>query len=165
MPEVVFDACVLSNFALSDSFHIIRTLYKGAAFMTPFVNAEITKGIQARHELLREVKSAVKLGLIKEISLAGAEENSLFESLSRCLGSGEASSIAVAKRRGLTFASDDKVARREAARLGVKLTGTLRILKKAVLMKILTAKEADGILEKMTASGFYTPFKSIREVL
>jgi predicted nucleic acid-binding protein len=103
--------------------------------VTPFVNAEITKGIQAHHESLRDIKSAAKLGLIKEISLAGAEENSLFESLSRCLGSGEASRIAVAKRRGLTFASDDKVARREAARLGVKVTGTLGILKNELLPK------------------------------
>ncbi|MCX6564144.1 MAG: DUF3368 domain-containing protein [Candidatus Aminicenantes bacterium] len=91
-------------------------------------------------------------------------EKALFENLSVSLGCGEASSIAAAKERNLIFASDDKVARREAARFGVKLTGTLGILKKAVKTKVISEKEADAILMKMTAAGFYSPIKSIKEM-
>ena len=162
MPEIVFDACVLSNFALSGSVDIIRTLYGRTALITDFVNAEITRGIQAGHSGLLEIKRSIKKGLIKEICLSGEEEKALFESLSISLGLGEASSIAAAKKRVITFASDDKVARREAARLGVKLTGTLGILKKAVAAKVITLKEADAVLKKMIAQGFYSKFKSIK---
>jgi predicted nucleic acid-binding protein len=80
------------------------------------------------------------------------------------LGWGEASSIAVAKVRGLIFACDDKVARREASLLGVRLTGTLGILKKALRKKILSLKEADQILNTMIAHGFYSPVRSIKEI-
>ena len=162
MLKIVFDSCVLSNFSLSGSFSVIRTLYHGTAAVTDFVNAEITKGIQLRLAKLNEIKTAIHEGLIKEIALASAAEKALFEGLSISLGCGEASSIAAAKKRNLIFASDDKVARREAARLGVKLTGTIGILKKAVKIKIVSAKEADAILQKMTAAGFYSPIKSIK---
>jgi predicted nucleic acid-binding protein len=164
MLKIVFDSCVLSNFALTGSFSIIRTLYPGTAAVTDFVNAEITKGLQLRHAKLIEIKSAIQQGLIEEISLVSPKEKALFENLSTSLGCGEASSIAAAKERNLIFASDDKVARREAVRLGVKLTGTLGILKKAVTAKIISAKEADAILNKMTATGFYSPIKSIKEI-
>jgi len=164
MLKIVFDSCVLSNFALTGSFSIIRTLYPGTAAVTDFVNAEIMKGLQLRHAKLIEIKSAIQQGLIKEIFLVSPKEKALFENLSTSLGCGEASSIAAAKERNLIFASDDKVARREAVRLGVKLTGKLGILKKAVTAKIISTKEADAILNKMTATGFYSPIKSIKEI-
>lgn len=164
MLKIVFDSCVLSNFALSGSFFIIRTLYPGTAAVTDFVNAEITKGLQVGHARLIEIKSAIQHGLIKEISLVSPKEKALFENLSISLGCGEASSIAAAKERNLIFASDDKVARQEAARNGVKLTGTLGILKKAVNTKAISVKEADVMLVKMTAAGFYSPIKSIKEI-
>jgi len=164
MPEIVFDTCVVSNFALSGRLTLIAELYPGEASITDFVGAEIIRGIHQGYDALRAVKAAVRNGSIREIHLSGNEEQMLFEDLSISLGCGEASCIAIAKVRGLTFASDDRAARREAARLGISLTGTLGILKKAVALKLLSAKNADALLAKMIESGFFTAVDSIREI-
>jgi len=165
MPEIVFDNCVLSNFALSDSLYLIKRLYWNTAYVTNLVMAENLRGIIKGHRELAHIREAVKEGWLGEITLDSPEEMTLFESLCVSLGFGEASAIAAAKSRGFVFACDDKTARREAALLGVKLTGTIGILTKAVRRKLINPKEADEILRRMIFCGFYSPIVSIREVL
>ena len=101
MPEILFDCCVLSNFALSDSFHIIKKLYANSSYVTNFVAAENLRGILGGHNKLVRVNEAIKEGWLKEIALKGEKEKALFETLSVSLGFGEASSIAIAKTRGM----------------------------------------------------------------
>jgi predicted nucleic acid-binding protein len=165
MPDIVFDTCVLSNFALSDSLHIIKNFYGNSSYITDFVSAENLRGILKGYSGLSRVTEAIKEGWLKEITLSGTKEKALFESLSVSLGFGEASSIAVAKTRRYVFACDDRVARRESGLLGVKLTGTMGILVKAVKKKIINAKESDAILNRMVSNGFYSPINSIRDML
>jgi predicted nucleic acid-binding protein len=165
MPEIIFDNCVLSNFALSDSLYIIKKLYADTAYITDFVTAENIRGILKGHKNLIKIKEAVKDGWLKEVVLEGTKEKELFESLLVSLGSGEASSIAVAKTRGFVFACDDNAARKEAVSLGVKLTGTIGILVKSVRKKVIERKEADVILRKMIKYGFYSPTTSIKKLL
>jgi len=62
------------------------------------------------------------------------------------------------------FASDDLVARKEAERSGVALTGTLGILKRALSQKIVENKDADQILKKMIKHGFFSPVRSLAEI-
>ncbi len=161
MPEIIFDSCVLSNFALSDSLNIIKTLYANTSYITDFVSAENTRGILRGYNRLISIREAVIKGWLKEITLKSKEEKALFESLSVSMGIGEASSIAVAKTREFVFACDDKVARREASLLGVKLTGTIGILIRAARKNIVNSKQADEILNRMIAYGFYSPVSSI----
>ena len=163
MPKVLFDACVLSNFALSGSLHILKSCYEGYAYMSSFVAAENLRGFLSGNTELDEVRKAVDTWLI-ETSIEGKEEKTLFETLSVSLGAGEASSIAIAKVRGYTFASDDRAARRDAAYLEVPLTGTLGILWKAVNMKLITLGNGDIILSSMCKKGFYSPVKSLKEL-
>jgi predicted nucleic acid-binding protein len=59
------------------------------------------------------------------------------------------------------FACDDRLARSEAVRLGVPLTGTVGILIKAVRNGVLDFKKANAVLKKMIAAGFYAPIKRI----
>lgn len=165
MPDVVFDNCVLSNFALSDALNILTTLYADALYITDFVSAENTRGILKGYKELMRIREAVRDGRLKEITLRSKAEKALFESLSVSMGFGEASSIAAAKSRGFVFACDDKAARREASLLGVKLTGTIGILIKAVRIKAVDLKEADKILSHMIDYGFYSPVNSIEELL
>ena len=113
MPEIVLDTCVLSNFALSRSIFILQSCYSRHVYITSFVIAEILKGLLKGYKELSGVKMALSEGWLIETPLKGSKEKELFEMLSTSLGSGESSSIAVAKNRGLTFASDDLVARRE----------------------------------------------------
>lgn len=163
MPEVVFDCCVISNFSLSGSLAVLRSLYGGASYMTDFVWAEILRGIQKGDGGLMPVKEALKDGWLIETALNTAEEQAMLETLSVSLGFGEASSIAVAKARSFMFACDDKVARKEAGLLGIKLTGTIGILTKAVRTKVINLMTADRTLEKMIAAGFYSPIFSLKK--
>ncbi|MFC2165750.1 DUF3368 domain-containing protein [Acidobacteriota bacterium] len=164
MPEVVFDCCVISNFALSESLSVLQSMYSGTAYVTNFVSAEISRGMQGGHGELALVKEALQAGWLKEIAIETKEEKAFLETLSVSLGFGEASSIAVAKARGYLFASDDKVARREANLLGVTFTGTIGILAKAVKKKITDISTADVYLKKMIKRGFYSPITSICEI-
>ena len=163
MPKVIFDACVLSNFALSRSLHILKSCYEGYAYISSFVAAENLRGFLSGYVELEEVRKAVDHWLI-ETSIEGREEKTLFETLSVSLGAGEASSIAIAKVRGFTFASDDRGARKEAGLLGIPLTGTVGILHKAVKMKLITLHNGDLILSRMNEKGFYSPVKSLKEL-
>jgi predicted nucleic acid-binding protein len=123
MPEIIFDNCVLSNFALSGFFNVIKHLYANTSYITDLVMAENLRGFMKGHRELAYIRDAVKEGWIREITLEGIEEKTLFEVLCVSLGFGEASAIAAAKSRSLVFACDDRAARREAALLGVKMTG------------------------------------------
>lgn len=164
MPEIVFDTCVISNFSLAGALDILECLYGNKAAITEFVAAEVLRGIQAGHAPLDAIPKAVRAGWLKEAGLRSGEEKMLFETLSRSLGLGEASSIAVAKSRGFSFASDDRVARAEAARLGVPLTGTLGILIKAARAGVCDLRTADGYLAKMIEAGPFSPVRSLREI-
>lgn len=165
MPDVIFDNCVLSNFALSGTVSIVKSLYAHTAYVTDFAAAENMKGLLKGYAGLMAVKEAIKEGWLKEITLETEDEKSLFESLSVSMGLGEASSIAVAKTRGFVFVCDDRAARREAGFLGVELTGTIGIIMKAVKKKLFSHEEANFILRRMIAHGFYSPIHSIRKVL
>jgi predicted nucleic acid-binding protein len=165
MPKIVFDCCVISNFALSGSLPIIHDLYRDTSCITDFVSAEILKGIRAGHGGLMAIPEAVKSGRLMELSLVSRKEKALFESISISLGLGEASSLAVAACRGFLFASDDQAACREAARLGAKMTGTIGILAKAVRLGTCDIRTADRCLAKMVAHGFYAPVRSVRDVV
>lgn len=164
MPEIIFDCCVLSNFALTDTLWIIEKLYNTETCLTDLVKVEILRGIQNRHEKLEAINIAAKNGWIKEVFVQRKPEKQLFEKLSVSLGAGEASSIAVAKTRGIVFASDDKAARNEAELLGVLLTGTIGILLKASKKKIISLQQGNQILKAMIRNGFYCPIKSLPDV-
>jgi len=163
MPEIVFDCCCISNFALSDSLFVLENLYGKSAYVTNFVSAEILRAIQQGHEKLGRIQAALREGWLKEIVLTSRKEKSLYETLAVSLGLGEASSISVAKFRGFIFASDDRVARRQVSLLDVKLTGTLGIFKRALRQKIIDLNEGNRILAKMIEKGFYAPMKSLKK--
>lgn len=164
MLEIVFDCCVLCNFALSGSLLIVKRLYGNASYITDFASAEIMRGIQKGHKELGRIQEALREGWLKETTLESKEEKDLFQSTSVPLGLGEASSLAVAKARGLIFACDDRAARREAHLMKIKLTGTLGVLKKAIETKIINLKEADLILKSMIEHGFHSPVRSLKEI-
>jgi predicted nucleic acid-binding protein len=164
MPEIIFDCCCISNFALSDSLFVLKSLYNQSSYITNFVSAEILRGIQQGHKDLKKVQEALKERWLIEVVLRSKKEKSFYETLSVSLGLGEASGTAAAKYRGYIFACDDRAARREAGLLDVKLTGTVGILKKAVTHKVINLKDGNCILARMIESGFFSPVRSIENV-
>ena len=161
MPEIIFDTCVLSNFALSGSLPLIKALYPMSAFVSEMVVLENLRGIQKGISALAAVRTALSEGWLLEISLLHPEERRLFENLSVSLGIGESSCIAIARQRGYVFACDDRAARKEATLCGVRLTGTVGILIKATGIGILDLKKANHLLKKMVAEGFFAPVQRI----
>jgi predicted nucleic acid-binding protein len=163
MLEIVFDACVLSNFALAQEMGLLERVYRGRAGLTDFVAAEVLRGEQSGLARLADVGKAVASGWLIQTGFRSGAEKAAFNALSRSLGWGEASSIAIAARRGLVFASDDRVARAEAVRTGVKSTGTVGILVKAVREGLCDPADADRALGAMIEAGFFSPVRSFRE--
>ncbi len=164
MPEVIFDSCVLSNFALMEGMHILKKLYAGRACTTDFVRLEILKGIHSGHEKLAEINQAIKDGWLEERAFKSRREKAIFEKLSTSLGSGEASCIAIAHSRGYLFASDDRAAREEASVLTVKITGTIGILLRGIKKKVIDLNEGERLLKLMIKAGFFSPIRSLREI-
>jgi predicted nucleic acid-binding protein len=56
------------------------------------------------------------------------------------------------------------VARAEATRIAVPVTGTLGILVKAVRRGVCDLEAAERYLEKMIEAGFFSPVRSVREI-
>lgn len=144
---------------------ILERMYSGIAHMSGFVAAEIMRGIQLGHDPLHRVETAVRAGWMNVMNIETDLEKAQFESLSISLGLGEASSIALAANRDWVFASDDRPARIAAGSRDVKLTGTIGILAKAIIEKILTREKADEILALMIKRGFYAPVKSMKSLV
>jgi len=165
MPDLIFDSCVLSNFALVEHLEILEALYARRAWVTDFVVLENLRGIQKGYPGLPEIPKAISSGWLRLVPLHEEEHRRLFEQLSTSLGAGEASSIAAAKARGFVFACDDKLARREAMLVGVKLTGTIGILIHAIKSDGLNLREANKILGRMRELGFHAPVARITSAM
>lgn len=163
--DIVLDTCVISNFAQGGALAILEGLPRAKIHITDIVSLEIMRGIQNGRVRLEAIPKAVRAGWLLQIGLKSGREMALFEVLSGSCGLGEASSLAVAKVRRFILASDDRMARAEAAGLGIRLTGTLGILAKAVRSGLCDLGAADGYLERMIEAGFFSPVRSVREVL
>jgi len=117
---MVLDTTVLNNFLQAGCVELLQQL-PTTVYVCPAVFAEIEQGI-----CLGKVPSAALEWLPK--ATLSADEEALTAGLPARLGAGEAESIAVAYSRNWWLATDDRAARRIAARLRVTATGTVGIL-------------------------------------
>ncbi len=99
------------------------------------------------------------------LSLESVEEHRSYAELTLRLEPGESACIALALHRRMIFASDDLAARREAQKLGVKLTGTLGILIRLVREKLISPEKANGYLREMIRYGYRSPVTRLDELV
>lgn len=152
--RLVLDTTVLSNFALAGCANWLPMIWPGR-LITPA-------------EVYSELHIGITLGRIPEtewswltvLSLTPAE-HVVYQELLRILGSGEAACIALAHSRGYWVLTDDRIARREALRLGVPLSGTIGALRSLVDEQVITLEEADAALKQMIQHGYRSPITSI----
>lgn len=78
---------------------------------------------------------------------------------------GEAACLALAHFRSFGFLTDDRVARREARRLGVPVSGTLGLLRSLVDDGFISLTEANALLQKMIATGYRSPIDSVNKMV
>ncbi|MBI5483393.1 MAG: DUF3368 domain-containing protein [Deltaproteobacteria bacterium] len=163
MPEVIFDTMVISNFAKVGQLELLRKMYPANACCSGFVVAEVLRGFRQGHHGLEALIRLLSNGWPRQEDLSTPAERQLYASISVSLGDGESSCLALAARRGYVFACDDRQARSEAVRLGVPLTGTVGILIKSVRIGAIDLKNANTVLKRMIAAGFYAPVVRITQ--
>jgi len=165
MPEKnwIFDTVALSNFLLSDSIFIIENRYRRRGLITREIYDEISAGM-VEYPKLKHIDQLVDDEIFKQVSLSRKEHNH-FRELIVHLGKGEASCIAYAKERNVIVVTDDRSARKQCSQMQIPLTGTIGILKASVLDEHLKLDQADKILSKMTDAGFYSPLRSIADII
>ena len=165
MPEKkwIFDTVTLSNFLLSNSTFILEIRYPKRGLITCEIYDELSAGIVEYPEL-KYIDRLVDDEIFKQVSLS-RQEHEQFRELIVHLGKGEASCIAYAENRNVTVVTDDRNARRQCSQMKIPVTGTIGILKASVLAGHLKLDQADKILSKMTAAGFYSPLRSIADII
>lgn len=165
MPDVkwVFDTVSLCNFIFSESTFILENRYKKKACITREVFNEISAGIAA-YPKLKMIDSLIDDNVFSILSLSKTE-HSIFRELIGILGKGEASCIAVAKIRSLIVITDDRAARNACIQKNIPVTGTIGILKAAIVKGRIHLPQANEIHQKMIDSGFYSPIKSLSDIV
>ena len=155
--RLVLDNTVMSNFALVGRTEWLRKVWPGM-----LVTSE---------EAWAELQAGVRLGRIPDIDWSWLTvlpltevEREARDELMPPLDEGEAACLALARSRGYAFLTDDRVARREARRLGVPISGTLGVLKSLVDEGYVSLEEANEALEQMIALGYHSPVRSLREL-
>ena len=159
----IFDTVALSNFCLSDSIFILEKRYRKRCIITWEVYDEISAGISDYPDL-KQIDKLIGDKVLNLISLSRTEHNHFLEFIGH-LGKGEASCIAVAKEQNATVVTDDRTARKQCLLLKIPFTGTIGILKAALLDGQLSLSQADDILSKMIKAGFYSPIRSISDIV
>jgi predicted nucleic acid-binding protein len=161
--KLVFDSVSLSNFAHSDSIYILQNRYRKRGIITREVYGELSAGV-AEYPVLRFIDKLVNKKDFKLISLTNPEHE-LFLGLIRYLGKGEASCIAYASEHDATVVTDDRAARQQCHQMKIPVTGTIGILKAALLDGDIDKPEADALLIRMVKAGFYSPVRSISDIV
>lgn len=144
----------MSNFALLGRVDWLRDLWPGR--------------LVTSDEAWKELQTGTAIGRIPaldwswlEVLSLTPEEISVYDELMPPLGEGEAACLALARSRSYGLLTDDRVARREAQRLGIPLSGTLGALKSPVDEGRLSLQEADEALQSLIDFGYRSPFTSV----
>jgi len=93
------------------------------------------------------------------------KERAACKQLLSFLGLGKASTFVYARNHNCVVVTDDQAARNQCKHFKIPVTGTIGILKACVLNTLVTIEEAGDILRKMMLAGFYSPVKSMKEII
>jgi predicted nucleic acid-binding protein len=168
--HIIFDNTVLSNFALVQAVYVLKRLYSGRAFIGQAVQREIQIGIESASQSsnflnrakLQEITQALSNGWLQTPPLNSSSNADIVElqttsEYSKQFGEGESEALAIARNRNWVFASDDRAARKFAREQGIRLTGSVGILVKAVQCEFLSCSFADIIHAQMIDEGYRSP--------
>lgn len=165
MPEKgwYFDTVSLSNFLFSKSDGLLKIRYHNRAFITGEVYGEICAGF-VKYPVLRKIETLLSNKIFTLVPLPG-QARQLYSNLIIHLGKGEASCIAVAEALKGIVVTDDRSARQQCRHSHVPFTGTIGILKACVINGTTNLNQADIYLGRMIKQGFYSPVRSISEII
>jgi predicted nucleic acid-binding protein len=159
-----FDTVVLSNFLFADALPWLIERYPRRIYVPSEVIGEVARGIASGHYELKAFYSYLGPGKITHYPLNEKEHEKTVD-LRRYLGAGEASCIVCARFHGGIVVTDDRRARAACRDNGLSFTGTIGILASSCIGAGLSVEDADAMLEKMKARGFYSPVSSIKDIV
>jgi len=153
---LVLDNTVLSNFSLAGRIDLLAQLSAERVVTVDDAWNEWQVGIRLGRIPLADMSWLPVLELDES-------EQKVRDELVPPLDLGEAACLALAKSRGYALLTDDRVARREARRLGVPLSGTIGALVSLVDDHLLTLAEANHLLQQMIALGYRSPLQTLSD--
>lgn len=159
----IFDTVVVSNFILSDALSLLKKRYRSKGIITSEVHGELLAGV-GKYPNLTQV-NRLFVDKIFKLKYLSEKERVACRQLLSFLGLGEASAIVYAQSHNGIVVTDDQAARNQCKRINIPVTGTIGILKACVLKPLVTTEEADDILRKMILAGFYSPVKSMKDLI
>jgi predicted nucleic acid-binding protein len=167
MSQVV-NSTVLSNFAAVARLDVLHDT-TGALYLPKEVYDEIVDGQLAGYAFYDGIDQHIaplsSTGWLHLVSLTDDEQR-LMGTLPEQLHRGEAACLCLARQRGWGFLSDDRAARRQAAKWNIRVSGTLGILVAAVTDDRLSLTDANALLQMMIAKANYrAPLTDLRLLL
>ncbi len=169
VPEFIFDTTVLSNLAVVGRLDLLEKRYRGIGFTTMEVVHELRRGLNAGYAyltpVLEEAEKASGESWLQILVPQSADERRLRAEFDLALDAGEASCLALALVRSMTFVTDDLAARQLAKARGAALTGTLGILIASVRDGNLTVDEANGVLARMIEAHYRAPVERLDDLI
>jgi predicted nucleic acid-binding protein len=165
MPEKgwYFDTVSLCNFLFSRADSLLKIRYHKRGFITWEVYDEICAGF-VKYPALQKLEILLSDKTLILVSLSD-QARQLYSNLIVHLGKGEASCLAMAKASGGIVVTDDRSARQQCNHSHIPFTGTIGILKACVRDGAIELNQADIYLDKMIEQGFYSPVRSISEII
>ena len=166
--SVITNTTVLSNFSSIGQLDLLHQLY-GIVYIPTEVYEEIQAGLEEGYLFYTGIDHRIyplaKEGWIRLTSMVGEEELHFFSRLPSGLHHGEASCLAIAKHRGWMLLSDDRAARDEAARLGIRVSGSVGCLVLAVERSACSLEQANTWLDRMIQQGYWSPVSDLTRLL
>ena len=126
---------------------------------------EFAAGRAGGYARLGAVEQALTTGAIIQAEPMSTAEHELLGELLRTFGAGEALCIALARHREGVVVTDDRMARRRCLEFGIRVTGTIGVLKAMSVSRTISAAEADALLAGMEKNGFYSPIRRIGDLV
>jgi predicted nucleic acid-binding protein len=162
--SVIINNTVLSNLALINKLALLKYIF-GKVYITPEVNQEVENGIKFGYSFQLHTKQAINEQEWLFLTRFDSSEFVLFMELTEMIHIGEASCLAIAKKRRWIFLTDDFEAREHAKGLDVIVSGTIGVLKSSVYKKLITEEQGEDFLQFMIENGYRSPVKRLRDIL
>jgi len=156
---ILIDNTVLSNFALIGELNLLQDYSRGKGTTTDYVLAEFERGVK------EGIFINTNLDWLEVLTLVEYKEKTLFEILSKRLGAGESSCLAIAINRGYDLLSDDMAVRKIAMREGIRLSGSIGVLLELIRIDRISTEKGNTILRGFIKHGYFSPVDKLDELL
>ncbi len=155
---ILLDNTVLSNFASIQRPDLVLLALGDSAATVEEVLDDLEVGVN------NKAIPPVNWSWLTTVAMT-ENERAVYQDLLRKINKGEAACLAVAAARGGRVMTDDRDARKIAVELQIPISGTIGILIRLVDLGRLTILDADEFLSEMIERGYFSPIRSLTEIL